>query len=95
MGMEPIKHPSLCQVTSLALSEYGDIVVFCRDQSNGVLCRYSINGKLLSKDLKLKESIVDMFVFDEFLVTGGVHGRLEIRTLHRYDIISLLSATAF
>ncbi|XP_068687514.1 neurobeachin-like protein 1 [Montipora foliosa] len=87
MGMELIKHPSLCQVTSLALSEYGDIVVFCRDQSNGVLCRYSINGKLLSKDLKLKESIVDMFVFDEFLVTGGVHGRLEIRTLHSFQVV--------
>lgn len=47
------------------------------------------------KDLKLKESIVDMFVFDEFFVIGGVYGWLEICILYRYDIIFFLSVIVF
>ena len=83
MGMEPCQQLKPCHVTSLALSEYGNIVVFCRQESNGVLCRYSINGNLLSKDVKLKEDIVDMFICGEFVVTGDADGRLAIRELHR------------
>ena len=96
MGMEPCKQPSPCHVTSLALSEYGNIVVFCRQESSRILCRYSINGKLLSEDVKLKEDVEDMFISGEFVVTGGAKGRLEIRALHRFVklIFTFLGVTA-
>ena len=83
MGIEPCQQRKPCHVTSLALSEYGNIVVFCGQETNRVLCRYSINGKLLSKDAKLKQDIVDMFICGEFVVTGDAEGRLAIRALHR------------
>ena len=89
MEMEPSKQPRPCHVTCLALSDHGDIVVFCKDQSNSVLRRYSINGKDLSKDENLKEKVVDLFISGEFLVTGGAHGRLEIRSLHRWVFTKL------
>lgn len=86
LAMEPSKESSPCHVASLALSEYGNIVVFCGQGSNRVLCRYTINGKLLFKDNKLKDDVVDMFISEELLVTGGANGRLEIRALHRWGI---------
>ena len=89
MEMEPSKQPRPCHVTCLALSDHGDIVVFCEEQSNSVLRRYSINGKDLSKDENLKEHVVDLFISGEFLVTGGVHGRLEVRSLHRWVFTNL------
>ena len=89
MGMEPCQQPSLCHVTNLALSEHGNIVVFCRQESSRALCRYSINGKLLSKDVKLKEDVEDVFISGEFVVTGGTNGRLEIRALNRFYIFYL------
>ena len=86
MGMELCKQPNPCHVTSLALSEYGNIVVFCKQETNRALCRYSINGKLLSKDVKLKEDVTDVLICGEFVVFGDSKGRLEIRALHRFDV---------
>ena len=87
MGSASCSQLSPCHVTSLALSEYGNIVVFCKQESNRALCRYSINGQLLSKDVKLKEDVADMLISGEYLVTGGTNGKLEIRQLHRFEII--------
>ena len=84
MATTPATQHSPCHVTSLALSEYGNIVVFCKQESNRALCRYSINGKLLSKDVKLKEDVADVLISGEYIVTGGTNGKLEIRQLHRY-----------
>ena len=86
MGTASCSQLSSCHVTSLALSQYGNIVVFCKQESNRALCRYSINGKLLSKDVKLKEDVADMLISGEYLVTGGTNGKLEIRQLHRFEI---------
>lgn len=86
MGTASCPQLSPCHVTSLALSEYGNIVVFCKQESNRALCRYSINGKLLSKDVKLKEDVADVLISGEYLVTGGTNGKLEIRQLHRFEI---------
>lgn len=82
MGMQ-LNH---CHVTSLALSEYGNIVVYCKQESNRALCRYSINGKLLSKDVKLKDDVAALFISNEYVVTGDSKGRLEIRALHRFEL---------
>ena len=90
MGTASCSQLSPCHVTSLALSEYGNIVVFCKQESNRALCRYSINGKLLSKDVKLKEDIADILISGEYLVTGGINGKLEIRELHRFEICLLI-----
>ena len=79
--------PSPCHVTSLAVSEYGNIVVFCKQESSRALCRYNINGKLLSKDVKLKEDVADVLISGEYIVIGGTNGKLEIRELHRFDIL--------
>ena len=84
MGTAPSSQLSPCHVTSLALSEHGNIVVFCKQESNRALCRYSINGKRLSEDVKLKEDVADMLITGEYLVTGGTNGKLEIRQLHRF-----------
>lgn len=86
MGTASCSQLSPCHVTSLALSEYGNIVVFCNQESSRALCRYSINGQLLSKDIKLKEDVADMLISGEYLVTGGANGKLEIRQLHRFEI---------
>ena len=86
MGTASCSQLSPCHVTSLALSEYGNIVVFCKQESNRALCRYSINGQLLSKDVKLKEDVADILISGEYLVTGGTNGKLEIRQLHRCEI---------
>lgn len=86
MGTASCSQLSPCHVTSLALSEYGNIVVFCKQESNRALCRYSINGQLLSKDVKLKEDVADILISGEYLVTGGTNGKLEIRQLHRFEI---------
>ncbi|KAL9958919.1 hypothetical protein ACROYT_G035996 [Oculina patagonica] len=83
--------PSPCHVTSLALSEYGNIVVFCKQESNRALCRYSINGKLLSKDVKLKEDVADVLISGEYIVTGGTNGRLEIRELHSFQVVKKMN----
>ena len=88
MGTALCTQPSLCHVTSLALSEYGNIVVVCKQESNRALCRYSINGKPLSKDVKLKEDVADVLISGEYIVTGGTNGRLEIRELHRCEILA-------
>lgn len=90
MGTASCPQLSPCHVTSLALSEYGNIVVFCKQESNRALCRYSINGKLLSKDVKLKEDVADVLISGEYLVTGGTNGKLEIRQLHRFEICLLI-----
>lgn len=90
MGTAACSQLSPCHVTSLALSEYGNIVVFCKQESNRVLCRYSINGKLLSKDVKLKEDVADVLISGEYLVTGGTNGKLEIRQLHRFETYLLI-----
>ena len=82
MGMQ-LNH---CHVTSLALSEHGNIVVYCKQESNRALCRYSINGKLLSKDVKLKDDVAALFISNEYVVTGDSKGRLEIRGLHRFEL---------
>jgi len=95
MGTASCSQLSPCHVTSLALSEYGNIVVFCKQESNLALCRYSINGKLLSKDAKLKEDVVDILISGEYLVTGGINGKLEIRQLHRFEICLLIFCVCF
>lgn len=79
-----------CHVTSLALSEYGNIVVYCKQESNRALCRYSVNGKLLSKDVKLKDDVAALFISGEYVVTGDSKGRLEIRALHRFELFLVL-----
>jgi len=91
MGTAACSQLSPCHVTSLALSEYGNIVVFCKQESNRALCRYSINGKLLSKDVKLKEDVADVLISGEYLVTGGTNGKLEIRQLHSFQVVKKMS----
>ena len=83
MGMQPSDQAHDCHVTTLALSEYGDIVVFCKQGSSRTLCRYSVNGKLLAKDGNLKQDVEDVIICDEFVITGGANGRLGIRVLYR------------
>ena len=90
MGTAASSQLSPCHVTSLALSEYGNIVVFCKQETNRALCRYSINGKLLSKEVKLKEDVADILISGEYVVTGGTNGKLEIRQLHRFEICLLI-----
>ena len=95
MGTSPCTQPSPSHVTGLALSEYGDMVVFCKQDTQRVLCRYSINGKLLTKDVKLKEDVVHVFISGEFVVTGGANGKLEIRELHRFEVVVCLFVVIF
>lgn len=74
-------------MTGLALSEYGNIVVCCKHESSRSLCRYSINGKLLTEDAKLKDDVARVFISGEFVVTGGDGGKLEIRNLHNFQVV--------
>jgi len=90
MGTASCSQLSPCHVTRLALSEYGNIVVFCKQESNRTLCRYSINGKLMAIDVELKEDVADILISGEYLVTGGTNGKLEIRQLHRLEICLLI-----
>lgn len=87
MGMSPGAQPNPCHVTGLALSEYGNIVVCCKHESSRSLCRYSINGKLLTEDAKLKDDVARVFISGEFVVTGGDGGKLEIRNLHNFQVV--------
>lgn len=71
----------------MALTEYGNIIVFCYGRDSRALCRYSINGQLLADERsQLKDDVTDMKVYGEYIVTGGNAGRLSIRDLHRYGI---------
>ncbi|KAK3708098.1 hypothetical protein QZH41_019181, partial [Actinostola sp. cb2023] len=83
MGNEQISSPGLYRVSSMALSEYGNVILYCYGRENRALCRYSINGQLLADErTHLKDDVTDMEVYGEYIVTGGNAGRLSIRDLH-------------
>ena len=84
---------SFCHVTGLALSEYGNIVVCYQQENSRSLSRYSINGKLLTKDVKLKEDVARVFISGEFVVIGGADGKLEIRKLQGYENLIMYIVT--
>ena len=92
-GMSPGAQDSFCHVTGLALSEYGNIVVCYQQENSRSLCRYSINGKLLTKDVKLKEDVARVFISGEFVVIGGADGKLEIRKLQGYENLIMYIGT--
>ena len=92
-GMSPGAQDSFCHVTGLALSEYGNIVVCYQQENSRSLCRYSINGKLLTKDVKLKEDVARVFISGEFVVIGGADGKLEIRKLQGYENLIMYIVT--
>ena len=94
-GMSPGAQDSFCHVTGLALSEYGNIVVCYQQENSRSLCRYSINGKLLTKDVKLKEDVARVFISGEFVVIGGADGKLEIRKLQGYENLIMYIVTVF
>lgn len=86
MGSEQISCPGLYRVSSMALTEYGNIILYCFGRENRALCRYSINGQVLADERsQLKDDVTDMKVYGEYIVTGGNGGRLSIRDLHRYE----------
>ncbi|RMX38939.1 hypothetical protein pdam_00016423 [Pocillopora damicornis] len=90
-GMSPGAQDSFCHVTGLALSEYGNIVVCYQQENSRSLCRYSINGKLLTKDVKLKEDVARVFISGEFVVIGGADGKLEIRKLQGFEVVKKMN----
>ena len=92
-GMSPGAQDSFCHVTGLALSEYGNIVVCYQQENSRSLCRYSINGTLLTKDVKLKEDVARVFISGEFVVIGGADGKLEIRKLQGYENLIMYIVT--
>lgn len=92
-GMSPGAQDSFCHVTGLALSEYGNIVVCYQQENSRSLSRYSINGKLLTKDVKLKEDVARVFISGEFVVIGGADGKLEIRKLQGYENLIMYIVT--
>ena len=92
-GMSPGAQDSFCHVTGLALSEYGNIVVCYQQENSRSLCRYSINGKLLTKEVKLKEDVARVFISGEFVVIGGADGKLEIRKLQGYENLIMYIVT--
>ena len=91
--MSPGAQDSFCHVTGLALSEYGNIVVCYQQENSRSLCRYSINGKLLTKDVKLKEDVARVFISGEFVVIGGADGKLDIRKLQGYENLIMYIVT--
>eukprot|EP00794_Sanderia_malayensis_P017323 gene17323-19056_t len=53
-------------------------------QVENILTMYSVNGSLIST-LKLTESILDMLVIEDNLITGGERGSLVVRHVYKLD----------
>ena len=88
-GPEPGSNPDSRHVINMVVSDFGDVVFFCKNGESRLLCRHSVNGKPLTCDSGLKNDITDFAVAGELLVTVDSRGRLLFRCLNTWVIVAM------
>ncbi|KAJ3679372.1 hypothetical protein LUZ60_017383 [Juncus effusus] len=81
-----IRHPSGSSLTKLLVSQHGKIVFYSENALS--LDLYSINGKnIASCESNGRINCMELSCCGEFLVCGGDHGQIILRSMHGLDVI--------
>lgn len=87
-----LKHPLGSSISSIVLSKHGLMVLFSKDDL--IFLLYSINGKhLASMESNGRINSMEISSCGEFLVCGGDHGQVAVRSIYTLEVIKRYEGT--
>ncbi|KAL2652898.1 hypothetical protein R1flu_021026 [Riccia fluitans] len=88
-----IQHPNKSPISKLLVTQHARLVMFSNEDLN--LHLFSVNGKkLAAAETNGRINCMDLSSCGEFLVYGGDHGQIVVRSLYTLDVIRKYEGTS-